>query len=115
MGFLGRAALVAIAGTLLIAPGSARADAIDGSWCHAGGKRLSIEGPRIVTPGGTRMTGDYDRHGFAYVVPPGEPGNGKRMVLVLEDEDTMHMGEGIGDRIAPGHAETWHRCGAPIS
>ena len=60
------------------------------------------------------MTGEYDRHGFSYVVPPGEPGAGKTMVMALEDEDTMHMGEG-DLRVLPETAETWRRCGPPIS
>jgi len=102
------------AAAMLAAPGAARADAIDGNWCHASGKRLTIEGPRIVTPGGTAMTGQYDRHGFSYIVPPGEPGAGKSMVMVLESEDVMYMGEGT-DRTAPEKAETWRRCGAPVS
>ena len=115
MGSLLRVLLGMICGlSLLAAPGDVRADAIDGNWCHASGKRLNIEGPRIVTPGGTKMTGEYARHGFSYVVPPGEPGAGRHMVMVLEDEDTMHMGEGT-DRIAPERAETWRRCGPPIS
>ena len=32
----------------------ARADAIDGHWCHADGRLISIAGPRIVTPGVVR-------------------------------------------------------------
>jgi len=115
MGALRRVLLGAICALpLLAAAGAARADAIDGNWCHASGKRLTIEGPRIVTPGGTAMTGEYDRHGFAYVVPAGEPGAGKHMVMVLESEDVMHMGEGT-QRVLPENAETWHRCGPPVS
>lgn len=110
----GTMAVAALAG-YLAAAGTARADAIDGNWCHADGKRLSIEGPRIVTPGGTAMTGDYDRHGFAYVVPAGEPGAGRHMVMVLLDEDTMQMGEGSDRSLTPEKSETWHRCGAPVS
>ncbi len=102
------------AALLALAPGTAKADQIDGSWCHSSGKRLSIEGPRIVTPGGTAMTGDYDRHGFSYVVPPGEPGAGRNMVMAQQDDDTMHMAEGTL-RAAPEGAQTWHRCGAPVS
>jgi len=99
---------------MALAPGAARADRIDGDWCHKSGRRLSIEGPRIVTPGGTSMAGDYDRHGFSYIVPPGEPGAGKTMVMVQQDEDTMHMSEGTL-RVLPEKAETWRRCAAPMS
>ena len=99
---------------LLTVHGAARADAIDGNWCHKNGKRLSIEGPRIVTPEGTAMTGDYERHGFSYIVPPGERGAGKSMVMALVDEDTMQMSEGTL-RVLSEIAQTWHRCGAPVS
>ena len=41
------------AGAALIALSvPAHADAIDGDWCRADGKRMSIHGPAIVTPGG---------------------------------------------------------------
>ncbi len=99
---------------LAMAPGAASADQIDGSWCHKSGKRLSIEGPRIITPGGTDMTGDYDRHGFSYIVPPGEPGAGRTMVMAQQDDDTMHMAEGTL-LASPEGAQTWHRCGVPVS
>ena len=112
---MGAAVIGAACGIALLAmPGVVRADAIDGDWCHKNGKRLSIRGPAIVTPGGTAMTGDYDRHAFAYVVPPGEPGTGKRMVLVLVDEDTIEMGEGV-TRFSPRDPEIWKRCSASVS
>ena len=34
------------------------ADAIDGDWCKADGKRMKIRGPEIVTPGGTGRGGN---------------------------------------------------------
>ena len=89
---------------LLLADGAtARADAIDGNWCAPDGKVMSIEGPRIVTPGGTALNGDYRRHDFAYVVPAGEPAGGSEVRLVLLDEDTVRMTTGPGPEI-------WRRC-----
>jgi hypothetical protein len=68
LGFAASLATVA-----LLAPTErAWADAIDGNWCFADGRRLSIQGADLVTPGGKYMTGDYDRHAFAYVAPDGE-------------------------------------------
>ncbi len=99
---------------LLLAPAAARAEAIDGHWCHKNGKRLSIEGPRIVTPNGTAMTGDYDRHGFSYVVPPGASGAGKRVDMALVDDDTMQLTAGTM-RALPDLGEIWQRCRAPVS
>ena len=40
------------------------ADAIDGDWCRADGKRMSIRGPAIVTPAGQQANGNYTRHSF---------------------------------------------------
>lgn len=89
----------------------ARADAIDGEWCFKDGRRMSIRGPDIVTPGGTRMQGDYDRHGFAYVVPTGESGAGAQVFMVLLNEDTVYLwlGTPVPPRDEKG-VEVWHRC-----
>src|SRR2546430_1062332 len=54
----------------LLMSGAARADAIDGNWCRPPAKQFSIRGPAIVTPGGTAMQGNYDRHRLMYVVAP---------------------------------------------
>ncbi len=37
----------------------AAADVIDGDWCFPDGRRFSIRGPEILTPAGTRTTGNY--------------------------------------------------------
>lgn len=107
-------ALAAIVVALLTGPGAARADAIDGHWRHKNGKRLSVHGADIMTPGGAAIKGDYDRHGASYIVPPGEPHAGRSMVMALIDEDTMHMSEGTL-RVSPEFATTWHRCAAAVS
>ncbi|HET6468801.1 MAG TPA: hypothetical protein VFG43_10530 [Geminicoccaceae bacterium] len=101
----GRAAALAGGAVIgLLATGeTARADAIDGNWCAGDGRTLTIAGPRLVTPGGASITGDYDRHGFAYVVPPGEPGAGGRVAMVLLNEDTVRIVAGLEPAI-------WHRC-----
>ncbi|MBM3531897.1 MAG: hypothetical protein FJX60_02525 [Alphaproteobacteria bacterium] len=88
----------------------ARADAIDGQWCTIDGKRIDINGPRIRTPGGTQMLGDYDRHGFRYVVPAAEAGAGGTVVMRLINDNVMQL-------TPPGSsaAQVWNRCGPPIS
>lgn len=88
--------------------GTALADKIDGSWC-AGERHLSIEGPRIVTPAGSRLDGLYFRHSFSYIAPPGETESGAVVQLRLLDEDTMDFRAG-----ADGMPEIWKRC-TPIS
>lgn len=101
------AALLAAAAIAIVARPAA-ADAIDGHWCTEGGMRLSIAGPSIVTPGGARMQGDYDRHGFAYVAPAGEPGGGGRVTMRLMGEHAMRVD-------GPGLEPNWRRCGPPTS
>ena len=99
---ISRPALAITACWLALAP-VARADAIDGMWCK-GSLSMRIEGPSIVTPGGTAMTGDYDRHGFRYVAPPGETGAGKPVVMTLLSDDDLDVT--VGD----GPTERWRRC-----
>lgn len=88
---------------------TALADAIDGDWCHADGRRLSISGPDITTPAGTKLKGDYDRHHFSYVVPAGEPGSGATVAMVLLGELHMRL------KPATGEEQDWRRCGKPVS
>jgi hypothetical protein len=96
---------------LLMSLSAARADAIDGNWCHPDGRRMTIRGPEIVTPGGLRMHGDYTRHSFVYVVPPGEPGPGETVSMTLLSEYLMHSRQGGND--AP--VQAWNRCQPDIS
>jgi hypothetical protein len=81
----------------------AHADAIDGQWC-LGASHLEINGPNIRTPGGNDITGECNRHGFQYVVPANEEGAGTRIVMLLLNEETVHLTRGAS---AP---ETWKRC-----
>jgi len=91
--------------------GSASADAIDGAWCQAGGKRMEIAGPDIVTPSGTKAEGDYRRHFFSYVVPPVDPDAGATIQMRLMDENTVYLRRLPG----PSPTEVWLRCGKEIS
>ncbi len=97
------------ASVLALSSGPARADAIDGDWCHPDGRKLTINGPEIVTPGGARMKGDYDRHHFNYVVPAAEPGAGGPVAMVLQGELQMNL------KPPAGADQTWRRCGKPVS
>jgi hypothetical protein len=99
-------------------PPAARADVIDGDWCHSDGRRLSIKGPEIWTPSGSKATGNYSRHYFTYVVPAGEPAAGENVAMTLVNENLMQLRR--GDAVASGTAnsrapETWRRCSATIS
>jgi hypothetical protein len=108
----GLAAAVAI----LLSAHPARADAIDGNWCTAEGKRLAIEGPKIVTPAGTPTVGNYSRHSFTYQVPPADPGSGQTVFMVLLNENTMNStmaADAQAARQMP--VQVWHRCPPAVS
>ena len=92
-------------------PNVALADAIDGDWCHASGKRMSIHGPAIVTPAGKQTQGDYSRHSFSYVIPPGEAGAGATVSITLLGEYLAHSRQGGAD--AP--LQEWRRCQPGVS
>lgn len=93
------AALLAMAAT------PALADAIDGDWCSDDGRRLTINGPDIVTPAGKQLKGDYDRHNFSYV----EPGGSGTVSMALISEIRMRLKPPAGDE------QLWRRCGKPVS
>jgi hypothetical protein len=89
----------------------ARADQIDGDWCHDDGRRFSIRGPMIVTPGGAMLSGNYTRHSFQYTVPPSEADSGASVFMTLRSETRV-------DVRVNGPSETfqvWHRCTATTS
>lgn len=90
---------------------AALADAIDGDWCHANGKRMSIRGPDIVIPGGKQIQGDYSRHFFSYVVPAGEAGAGETVAITLLGEYLANSRQGGAD--AP--VQEWRRCQPGVS
>ena len=83
---------------------TAMADAIDGDWCEKMGRHLNIDGPKIKTPGGNNITGDYERHGFTYIVPNGEVHASKTIRMQMQSEELMLL-------ILPdGSIEKWNRC-----
>ena len=88
----------------------ARADAIDGDWCHANGKRMSIRGSSIVTPGGQQTSGNYTRHFFSYVIPAGEIGAGTTVDIQLLSEYLARARQS-GD----SSTQEWRRCQPGVS
>jgi len=106
-----RLCFVFIASAAMLRPHPACADAIDGDWCQPDGRQMAIRGPSIVTVGGNGVTGDYSRHGFSYVIPPGEPGAGKTVQMILLNEDTVQLMWPDAAAAAPAKPlEIWHRC-----
>jgi hypothetical protein len=88
----------------------ALADAIDGDWCRADGKRMTIRGPSIITPGGRETNGNYTRHFFSYVIPSGEFGAGTPVSIQLLSEYVAHARQG-----ADGVVQEWRRCQPGVS
>lgn len=104
--------LAILASSLAMLAGPAFADSIDGNWCHNDGRRFTIRGPEIVTPGGKRMEGHYSRHGFSYLVPSPETGEGQTIVMSLANENTVYLRYG---EATAGAQETWLRCQPSVS
>ena len=101
---------------MVLSPGLARADAIDGNWCSAEGKRLLIEGPAIVTPTGTATQGNYSRHYFSYQVPASDPGAGQTVFMALLNENTMRLAMATdAQSVQQATIEVWHRCPPAVS
>jgi hypothetical protein len=99
---------------LILAPTAALADAIDGNWCHPDGRRFTIQGPAITTPGGARLQGNYDRHHFSYQIPVPEPRAGESVFMTLMGEYLVHLRVGA-DASSAGPVEAWKRCAPSIS
>ena len=95
---------------LLLSPaGPARADAVDGHWCNKDGRRMHVDGPKMVIPSGKRITADYHRHGFTYVIPPGDKGAGGKVTGEQRGEYILHV------KPAGGGLEVWGRCKKGVS
>ncbi len=101
--------VLAILSVLLLPPGVALADAVDGHWCHKDGRRLHVDGRKMVIPSGKRLTADYHRHGFTYVIPPGDKGAGGKVTGAQQGEYVLHV------RPAGGGLEVWGRCKKGVS
>jgi hypothetical protein len=96
-----------LAGILALAGApAAMADVIDGDWCFEG-RHFSIKGPAIVTPEGTRTSGDYTRHSFSYVVPAPAARAGATISMRLLNETTLRVLPGA-DPATP--EQIWRRC-----
>ncbi|MBT6095932.1 MAG: hypothetical protein HOH04_13695 [Rhodospirillaceae bacterium] len=102
--------VIAMGSALVSATAPARADQIDGHWCQ-GLKHLYIDGPKIVTPGGKEIAGEYDRHGFKYVAPAGDVDAGATVVMRQAHDELMHLQSSA----KPGDTQEWIRCNRQIS
>ncbi|MDP7604625.1 MAG: NAD(P)-binding protein [Alphaproteobacteria bacterium] len=99
--------------TVAVGHGKKAARHIDGSWCFKDGRHMTIDGPKIRTPGGTRISGIYDRHAFSYVVPKGEPGAGGTTEMYQVNDEVIRVKPATAAADAP--LETWRRCRMKMS
>ncbi|MEH6752882.1 MAG: hypothetical protein V7788_01790 [Alphaproteobacteria bacterium] len=90
---------------------TAQADAIDGNWCHSEFGNFEIRGSNILTPGGLQMTGEYSRHTFRYIAPPGERAATKAINMAIVDDETLHLIVEEPD----SSVEVWRRCHVNVS
>jgi len=102
------ASIVLAAASFIPLAAPARADAIDGDWCAKDGRHFFIQGPAITTPGGNAIQGNYRRHSFSYVVPPGETNAGDPIAMLLLNENQVAVQTGDA-------TEVWLRCKPAIS
>ena len=101
---------------LFVTIGPALADAIDGQWCSKNGQSIIIEGDRVISPGGAKLIGDYDRHHFIFTMPSGEHNGGKEVDMVLVNPGTVHTRyKSAGAEMETGNPETWVLCSRPVS
>ena len=114
---MSRNGLAALSCALIVAGAAgARADVIDGHWCFPDGKRISIQGPSIVTPAGSHLQGEYSRHFFSYMVPPTDQDAGQIVSMMLVNEETVLLRIGATPSYSlDGPVQVWHRCGSPVS
>ena len=103
-------AATAAAAIYLLLSGPAWADRIDGNWCFKDGRHLIIDGPNIRTPGGAKMTGEYDRHAFRYIAPKGERYAGVAISMIVLSDEIMNLQ--VGDDAA---VQVWTRCSLEMS
>ena len=102
--------LLGLALAAIFLPAQAWADQIDGHWCFEDGRNMSIAGPKIVTPGGNRIEGNYTRHAFSYIVPDDEPGAGTVVAMNQLSDLVIHVRpDGVTE------PQVWRRCTAPTA
>jgi hypothetical protein len=86
----------------------AHADAIDGDWCNQDGSQILIDGNSIRLTDGTVVSGNYTRHKFSYIAPPGDLEAGKEILFVQRSEEEMRRVRDL--QAMPEHADIWQRC-----
>jgi hypothetical protein len=104
--------LLLVVGASLFGGKAARADSIDGTWCHDKEARtMTIEGSKLIIDRFVSV-GQYSRHSFAADWPnpsPQDPDAGSRVMMRLMGEMNLTYVKvrPNGETTPP---EYWHRC-----
>ena len=95
---------------LLMLASLAVASSVDGSWCAPDGRRLSVDGTAVVTPGGQRTTGRYSLRAFTFVLPAGEWQAGASLWLERKGGDGLRVSTLRPAHQGPPPHDLWRRC-----
>ena len=95
---------------IIIAAGPAQADGLDGIWCSPDGRRITVDGLAVVSPGGQPATGVYGTVDFSFPVPEGEPDAGAVIWMKLVDENTARVSTVSEQQGEPPPHGRWRRC-----
>ena len=87
----------------------ANAQGIDGEWCRME-RSFKIQGPSILTYGGSQVTGENEQNAFRYFAPANEPESGTEIFMILRSEQTLYLlRRPQGQKDFHGR-EAWQRC-----
>ena len=92
--------------------GPALAGVLDGSWCAPDGRSITVAGTNVVTPGGQKTSGAYNKEAFHFRVPPGEWDAGKEIWMELKTPDSARVSSLSDHQQGPPPHDRWRRCAA---
>ncbi|MEM7170879.1 MAG: hypothetical protein AAF530_11965 [Pseudomonadota bacterium] len=88
----------------------AQAPLVDGSWCAADGRRITVEGLTVLTPEGQRTQGEYGDRAFRFQAPPGEWPAGAIIWMELKSSDSVRVSVESDSQQGPPPHDRWIRC-----
>ena len=95
---------------LIVVVGVAHADGLDGIWCSPDGRRITVDGLDVITPGGQRTTGVYRNDDFAFSVPKTARNAGAVIWMELVSENTARVSIVSKEQREPPPHGLWQRC-----
>lgn len=102
------AALLSLA--LSSAAAVAEADSLDGRWCSPDGRRITVTGLAVITPGGREVIGRYSQKAFAFVMPEREWDGGKTFWMELKTSNSARVSVQSPHHEGPPPHDLWRRC-----